>query len=316
MKTLIRLYLLASLLIFASANAQAQDPFYSQFLANRLSFNPALAGSQGTANLITQYRAQSARTPGYYTKLGIAYDQPLAQGWAVGINTQYDFAGVGYTASNHHLHIARELQIGAKQFIRAGLSGGFNLRTLNYDKLISPNQVDPQTGMITPTPTSGYEHFTLADFNAGLVYYNKSFFLSATAKHIQGNTFSEVSKFYLPTSFAAMTGIRIPVELGSMGSLALTPTAHYQRHGQFNNFFMMGLALEMKKIQLITWFQPKSSCSIGIGTTLGPFQLAYQIDRYRTNITVITPPSHEFSLSYRFGGKEKRQRSAVPMPLF
>ncbi len=312
MKAQYRFYFLTILIVFASANAYAQDPFYGQIFANRLRLNPALAGSQGAGYLMTQYRAQWVNIPGYYKQWGIAYDQPLAKGWGVGINTQYDFSVYGFTASNHHLHIAKEFQIGEKHFIRAGLSGGVNVRTINYNKLRFPDQIDPRTGFVSPAQTSGFDHFPYADFNAGLVYYNRLFFLSASAKHIQGGAFAETGQAYLNTFYSATTGIRIPI-----GPIALSPLMHYQRQGQFDNMYMLGLAVETKWLQFISWFQLEGRFSVGLGSTLGPIQLAYQYDHYLSDVNFVSfGPTHELSLGFRFGGKEKRERSALPMPLY
>ncbi|MEM6347008.1 MAG: PorP/SprF family type IX secretion system membrane protein [Bacteroidota bacterium] len=311
MKTPYRFYFLALLVVFASTQAYAQVPFYGQIFANRLQLNPALAGSQGTGYVMAQYRAQWVNIAGHRQQGGIAFDQALSKGWGLGINSQYDLSLTGFIVSNHHLHIAKEFQLGEKHFLRAGVSGGLNLRTINYNKLRFPDQIDPQTGMFIPSPTSGFEHFPIADFNAGLLYYNRLFFLSASARHLQGRAFVEVGESYPGTLYAATTGVRIPI-----GFFSLSPLAHYQRRSDVDNMYMLGLALEMQKFQFITWYQPEIRFALGLGTTLGPVQLSYQYDHYLSDVNfAFFGPTHELSLGFRLGGKEKRERSSLPMPL-
>jgi len=117
-------------------------------------------------------------------------------------------------------------------------------------------------------------------------------------------------------SFSTTTGFRIPVNLGSLSSVAFSPLAHYQREGD-SNTYLFGLAVETTHIQLITWLQPATRISAGLGTTLGPLQLGYQYNHMLiANNAWRRVPAHELSLGFRLASKEKRQRSAVPMPLF
>ncbi|MEL7529724.1 MAG: PorP/SprF family type IX secretion system membrane protein [Bacteroidota bacterium] len=312
MKTQFSIYFWALLMVFASANAYAQTPFYGQMFANRLQLNPALAGSQGAGYAMAQYRNQWSNGTAIYQYLGLAYDQSIAKTWGVGINTQYDLSVAGFTVSNHHLHIAKAFQMGEKHFLRAGLSGGLNLRSINYNKLRFPDQIDPNTGMITPSPTSGFDHFSLADFNAGLLYYNRLFFLSTSARHVQGGLFVETGAPALIREYLLTSGLRIPISLGSIGDFSLSPLVHYQREGT-SNVYMLGLAVETAKVQLITWLMPETSLSLGLGTTLGPCQLAYQYEHYLSDDPFGNfGPTHEFSLGFLLGEGDKRQLSAMP----
>ncbi|MFK7920756.1 MAG: PorP/SprF family type IX secretion system membrane protein [Bacteroidia bacterium] len=320
MKTRFRLCLLVSLFVFASANAQAQDPFYGQIFTNRLNLSPALAGSTGAANVMAQYRAQWVNIPGFYSQVGIAYDQALGNGWNWGATLHTDHAGEILTMSLAHLHFAKELKLAENHRLRLGFSGGMQFRTIDYLRLRFPDQINPRTGLSHPTLPSGPDHFVQADFNTGLVYYNRYFYFIGTLKHLQGDWLerdqSQVIR-ELPRLYSITSGLRIPIlsDLEGLGGLSINPAVHYQRQGAYE-FYMLGLSLETKYLQIMSWWQPNERISGGVGTTLGPVQIAYQYDRYLTDLANISGSSHELSLAFRLGGKKKRERSAMPIPKF
>ena len=69
-----------SLLIFAalfclSAESFAQDPAFSQFYANPLYLNPALAGSANCPRVILNYRNQWPGIAATYVTYSASYDQ-------------------------------------------------------------------------------------------------------------------------------------------------------------------------------------------------------------------------------------------------
>ncbi|MEL7529723.1 MAG: PorP/SprF family type IX secretion system membrane protein [Bacteroidota bacterium] len=323
MKTQYRLYFWALLMVFASANAYAQDPFYSQIFANRLQLSPALAGSQESAAIMTQYRAQWINIPGSYRQWGLAYDQPIkaaGKGWNGGITLNLDQAGETLTMSQAHLHIAKEFDLGAYHRLRIGLAGGLQSRSIDFYRLRFPDQIDPRQGFVAPTPPTESERFTQADFHSGLAYYNRYFYVVGTIKHLQGDWLrGDSTQLFrnLPRLYSLSSGFRIPIikELEGLGSLSLNPAIHYQRQGDFD-FYMLGLALETQYIQLMTWWQPGERISGGLGCTIGPVQLAYQYDRYLTNLFGTIGPSHEISLAIRLGDRKKGERSAMPIPAY
>lgn len=101
---------------------------------------------------MTQYRVQRINIQSFYQQSGFAYDQPIqrfgkALNW--GVNLNMDRAGEALTMSMAHLHFAKEWPLGGNHRLRIGISGGLQIRTIDYFKLRFPDQIDP-IGGITP----------------------------------------------------------------------------------------------------------------------------------------------------------------------
>ena len=65
--------ILSCLFVFASANAQ--DPAFTQFYANPLYLNPAMAGSHGCPRFALNYRNEWPQLSGNYVTYSASYDQ-------------------------------------------------------------------------------------------------------------------------------------------------------------------------------------------------------------------------------------------------
>jgi len=78
----------------------AQDPIFSQFYANPLYLNPALAGSALTPRLTLNYRNQWPSLDANFVTYGASYDQYLPSiNSGIGISFITDRAGGGALTS-------------------------------------------------------------------------------------------------------------------------------------------------------------------------------------------------------------------------
>ena len=69
--------LLSFLLLFLPGVLLAQDPGYSQFFANPLHLNPALAGTSELSRTVINYRNQWPAKGNSFTTYSLSYDQLL-----------------------------------------------------------------------------------------------------------------------------------------------------------------------------------------------------------------------------------------------
>ena len=97
-----RLLLLPLLLLLFAGSAEAQDPQFSQFYANKMWLSPAFAGSAGGPRLALNYRNQWPRIPGNFITYAASFDMPFYFGGrgrdprhGLGINLMSDQAGAG-----------------------------------------------------------------------------------------------------------------------------------------------------------------------------------------------------------------------------
>ena len=82
--------------IALSVESQGQDPHFSQYYANPLYLNPAMAGTQVCPRLIFNYRNQWPSISGTYVTYNASYDQHIdAISGGLGVLVNVDRAGEG-----------------------------------------------------------------------------------------------------------------------------------------------------------------------------------------------------------------------------
>ena len=116
-----RIFVSAAILFFfgISENVYAQDPIFTQFYANPLYLNPALAGTARCPRVNLNYRNQWPGISGTYVTYAASYDQHVdAIGGGLGLLILNDKAGQGtLTTTNvsgvysYLLNVTREFSL-------------------------------------------------------------------------------------------------------------------------------------------------------------------------------------------------------------
>ena len=94
------LFLILSLLFCTSSFSQ--DPHFTQYYANPLFLNPALAGGEYCPRIITNYRNQWSMLAGSFETYSFSFDltlEPIHGG--IGLSVIHDDAGNGVIKSIH-----------------------------------------------------------------------------------------------------------------------------------------------------------------------------------------------------------------------
>ncbi len=85
-----------SLLVISAFQVSAQDPNFTQFYANPLYLNPALAGSYGCPRFALNYRNEWPSLSGNYVTYSASYDQYFKQiSGGFGVLALHDQQGQG-----------------------------------------------------------------------------------------------------------------------------------------------------------------------------------------------------------------------------
>ncbi|MBN8677139.1 MAG: type IX secretion system membrane protein PorP/SprF [Chitinophagales bacterium] len=158
-------YLILTFLLFAGGVSAQQEQMYTQFMFNKLTFNPAYAGNFVSPTLTTIYRNQWMGMDGAPKSMALSYTQPLLNN-RVGIGGNISRQSIGIN-TNLTFDIAYAYRIQMKRGILAvGLQASMrNFRQNWADSRIIPiDQGDPG---IPLDPKSKF----VPNFGAG-VYYN------------------------------------------------------------------------------------------------------------------------------------------------
>ena len=139
------LILMIGLSLLASNEAKAQDPHFSQFYANPLYLNPALAGTHGCPRLNFNYRNQWPALSGTFVTYSASYDQYFDNlSGGIGVLATLDQAGKG--TINHltfsfmyayHLKLGRKWRFGMLVALMASSTG-----TSRNSTLVNPKRFE------------------------------------------------------------------------------------------------------------------------------------------------------------------------------
>lgn len=232
-------YLLLGAIIALSGGLKAQDPFFSQFYANRVYLNPAYAGLDAGTQLTLNYRDQwfglpdGASTPfnGGYRTMNATINQRIpcfagidrANAGIAGSFFKDETGLAPFTTSGGALAFAFEYAITDpnenKRYGLTRLEGrfgaqlGFMQSTLNDGRFIFSNQLDPVVGLIgNPSSlnlnTGGYPTMNFGFMLRGA--YKRKGALNSINLWTAGLSFSNVNQPDVSLEEGA-TDIRLPM---------------------------------------------------------------------------------------------------------
>ena len=129
------------------------DPVYSQFYANALFLNPALAGSHYCPRIKLIRRAQWPGIPISYTSNYVSFDM-FHLPWDAGFGFSLNYESLGEGMLNSYALTAvysKKVKLNRDWSLAGGLQGGWGMNQLNWDKLKFADQLDFSHGFILPT---------------------------------------------------------------------------------------------------------------------------------------------------------------------
>ena len=207
---------------FTGVAVAQQDPQFTQFMQNRLIYNPGYAGTSNAICGVTQFRQQWASFTGAPQSIALAVDMPLA-GLPIGIG----------------LNVIND-RIGPMNTVFVRAAGSFNKRigkgTLGVgidfgiiQKKISADWIVPEIGKIDPHIPGLYGD-ALSNPDFGKVTYDVGF---GAFYQIPNNFYIGVSSTHLPAQV-----------LKGEANLAFQVSRHY--------YFMSGKTFQINKWNKIT----------------------------------------------------------------
>ena len=310
------------IMFLGSAAGMAQDPELSQFYANPLYMNPAMAGVEGPPKIYLGYRNHITGAGRPYSTYHASYDQYLepVQG-GIGVHVINDRLGGGVfnTVSldaiyAYHLKVTRQLTV------TGGFQASVGQRNLNSSGLILPGMLD-NPDMSAPT---GYSR-VYPDFALGLGAFYKNFYGGVACHHLV-QPYMSPSKdpnTRLLRKYTLHVGALFPVYEKDMGRevLQLSPNLIFQQQDIYQQI-NYGLEVLFKSLLGGVWF--RQDLSFSYGTLV--FSVGYARDQYRFRYSydarlsspdkrVPSMGSHEISLVVIFENLYKStKRRAIKSP--
>jgi len=176
------------LLFFWAMLAFAQDPIFSQFYAMPLQINPGFAGSARAPRAGLAYRNQWTGFQSAYRTYAAYYEQSFDRlNSGIGFHVEGDNAGDGIFKTNRFSAVyAYRLKLTDGLALKLGLEMGVHQVSLNWDKLLFPDQLDAVNGItynteeIRPDATNRAD----LDISSGMLLLSDKFYLGVGLKHL------------------------------------------------------------------------------------------------------------------------------------
>ena len=310
-------------------SVQAQDPEFSQFYANPLYLNPAFTGTNGCGRLVMNYRNQWPSLAGNYETIHASYDQYVnGLNGGAGVSLYQDNAGRGVLRTTMISgYYAYQTPISRKWTVSFGAQVSYHQRSLNWDDLTFPDQIDPRRGFIYETrDTQRGGRVANADFSAGGLIYNETFYGGIAVHHLaEPNESLIVGTSRLPRKYTVHAGAVIPIGVDVTGNseTSLSPNIMYQRQGEFVQY-NAGVYANIGPLVVGTWYRFSlnkgdffsDSIILSLGMQTEQIRVGYSYDLTVSGITA-DAGSHEVSAAFLFSCKpNKKKFRAINCPTF
>jgi len=251
--------------VMCTGIAFSQDISFSQFYANPLYLNPAFSGSVGVPRVALQYRNQWSGFNNAFTTYSAAFDMPVQklQGGIGGYILNDAQADGILNTLQFNLSYSVFIQLSENYRLHGALQAGFNQNSLNTEKLIFADNLDPyygNHGSSAELATLTDPNYSFVDFSSGVLMYSKRLFYGIAVHHLtepnqsfySGN--EDVAK--LDRKYTAHFGARLPVYLygHNRKKFDISPQLIVQSQGQFRQF-NYGIFATKYGLTAGTWFR-------------------------------------------------------------
>ena len=333
-------YLLVIMIACTSLLVRAQDPEFSQYYAAPLYLNPAFTGTTNDHRFIANYRNQWPDIARGYVSTALSYDYNMAQANSgIGFLVTMDQAGTaGMKSSQFNFLYSYRVIVKNKWVIASGLNFGYAFRTIDFNRLIFGDQLQFDSKGTTPSDDPALYNLGMAnyfDFNAGMLAYNKTFWLGFSMSHLNRPNRSLLNEeATIPIKTSIHGGIRIPLNrspLKSQRRAVLAPSFVYKRQGDFDQLDI-GTYFLYEPIVVGLWYRgipiqqevadnmSKDAVVVILGFQLPQFEITYSYDLTVSKLASASGGTHEIAIKYKLEierpSRLRRKEKLIPCPTF
>jgi len=289
-----------------------QDPAFSQFYANPLYMNPAMAGIEGPAKVSVGYRNQWPGATNPYVTYHASFEkyiEALQGGVGVHIINDRQGGGVFNTLSLDAIY-AYHLRVSNDLMVTGGFQASVGQRNMNPTDLILPTDLIG-AGTTTLVPYSK----VYPDFAVGFGGFFKNFFGGVAVHHLiePYSSTSEDPNTRLSRKYTVHVGALIPIYEKRLGTevLQLSPNLVFFQQDIYQQL-NYGLEVLYRGVIIGAWFRQDLLFSYGTaifsaGYSNGQFRIRYSYDAKLSppDLHIPTLGAHELSMVVLFENLNK-----------
>jgi type IX secretion system PorP/SprF family membrane protein len=309
-----------------------QDLAFSQYYANPVYLNPALAGNKICPRITLSYRNQYPSLDNHYVSYCAGADMHVdALSGGVAVMATADMSGQLAAYSGNFTYSYR-VKISKKIDLNAALQAGYFQYRLNWDNLVFEDMIVPGTGEVIPgNTTEEKKYYNLSagdmDFSAGIVAgYDDRVYIGFAAHHL---TMPDLS-FYkdnvnkLDIRYTVHAGALIDLQNGLSGSenenLSVSPNILYMQQGNFHQL-NAGLYVNFYPFVSGVWmrhnFENPDALILLLGFQQPTFKIGYSFDLTLSKLGLPAGGAHEATFVYLLPCPKKEFKyKAIKCPSF
>lgn len=289
--------------------AKAQDPQFTQFYANPLYLNPALAGSHICPRISINYRNEWPAISGTYVTTSASFDRfvyGIKSG--IGVLVTNDKAGQGtLNTTNVSAIYSKQIPITRSFSINAGFQATYGEKSIDWSKLTFGDQIDDHRGFVyTSSEIEGKSKKSFVDFSAGVVGFSKRLFIGFATHHLTQPDEGLINSSKLPVKFTGHAGATIPLG-GKESGASISPNILYQKQQDFQQL-NIGCYFTKGALTGGLWYRNQDSFIVLLGVEHGVFKMGYSYDVTVSKLTNATAGSHELSVGFNFFCKKPKPK--------
>lgn len=305
----------------------AQDPVLSQFYSSPILLNPAFAGNTTSPRFALNYRNQWPAISQAYRTYALSYDQFFNDyNSGVGASILTDDAGQGIYRTIKLAGIySYRLKVGKNSFIKSGLELGGVLASVDWNKLIFPDQLDPLYGSVGPggTPLPSQEqrpeknNTSYLDLSLGTMFYNPYFYGGISLSHINNPDtrflkINDGTTSGLPMRVTLHAGSQISIFDAKPGksSIFISPNILYTRQSNFSEL-LGGAYVGIGPLFTGAWMRLTPSnidaAILNVGVRVGNMKVSYSFDATLSSLSFRSGGAHEIGLVFNLDDQNPRK---------
>lgn len=299
--------------------AFAQDPIFSQFYAMPLQINSAFAGSALAPRAGLAYRNQWTGFQNAYRTYAAYYEQSFDRlNSGIGFHLEGDNAGDGIFKTNRFSAIyAYRLKVNDFIALKLGLEMGVHQVSLNWEKLLFPDQLDPINGIVYNTEEIRPDVTGRADLDisSGLLILSEKFYLGVGLKHLNTPSQSILRLKNnlvpgLPIRYTFHGGTEWVVKRGNKRQEAsfVSPNFLFVAQGPYKQL-NVGAYASLGPIFVGSWFRHtfrnSDAVILSAGFREGPFKIGISYDATVSGLANNAGGTFELTLGLAFPKKHR-----------
>ena len=314
--------------ILYATSAWGQDLVFSQFYINPTFYNSAFAGTVAYPHFTANYRLQWPGFNNVYESYALSYDQYFPeQNLAAGLSIMTDDQGNGTLKQTRIKGIVSyNIRFGRDWQIKFGVGTAFTQNTLDWDKLIFFDQLDPVTG---PLDGNGNPNISsevrpndpsnrFMDIDLGMLLYNPRYYIGFSMFHINGPydgftaETTEGLRSSRPVLISFHGGYQIPLQSDNKGTATtfISPNILYTMQSGFHQV-NVGAYLQKDKIFGGLWvrhtIENLDAVIFSMGVVAGNLKIGYSYDLTSSALGWrSTKGSHEIGISLGLAHLQKK----------